>query len=333
MMTNSLEAVWDELETRMSNPKAGAQIMICPELLYRVYAGVIGIPSKRYLVIEIPESQKKEFDSFSVPKGISLSIVDPIIKHSGFVACLLEATSADQNDVFTIVAEDILNELNKKDVDKFVVALKQRIEKWKDFFKNPERKQLSEEVVIGLIGELSLIEDLLEQSLSCATELWNGPLKAAQDFQGDTIAFEVKTSCSSQVKTVKISSEIQLDDSGRSHFLLVVNRLERDDAFGRSLPEYVSSIYEKLPAQKKRLFLAKLKCLGYDHETSEIYTQAYSLKERFVYTVAEGFPRILSSDLKSGVTNVNYRVRLSECEDYLTDFDQLIDIVRMCEHG
>lgn len=333
MMNDNLDAVWVELETRMSNPKAGAQTMICPEFLYRIYAGVVGIPSKRYLVIEIPDSQKKDFDSFSVPKGISLSIVDPIIKHSGFVACLLEATSADQNDVFTIVAEDILNELSKKDVDGFVAALKQRIEKWKDFFKNPERRQLSEEVVIGLIGELSLIEDLLEQGITYAADLWNGPLKSAQDFQGDDIALEVKTSCSSQVKTVKISSEIQLDDSGRSHLFLVINRLEHDDAFGRPLPEYVSSIYEKLPTQKKNLFLAKLKCLGYDHETSEIYTQAYSLKERFVYRVTEGFPRILPSDLKSGVTNVNYRVSLANCEDYLSDLDQVIETIRMCEYG
>lgn len=333
MMNINLDAVWDELETRMSNPKTGAQTMICPKFLYRVYAGVIGIPTKRYLVIEIPEPQKSEFDSFSVPKGISLSIVDPIIKHKGFVSCLLEAASADQNDVFTIVAEDILNELDKKDVEGFVVTLKQRIEKWKDFFKNPERKQLSEEVVIGLIGELSVIEDFIEQEVSCGPDLWNGPLKAAQDFQGDMIAFEVKTSCSSQIKTVKISSEVQLDDIGREHLFLVVNRLERDDAFGRRLPDYVSNIYRQLPNNKKNLFLAKLKCLGYDHDNSDIYTQAYSLKERFVYEIVDGFPRILKSDLRAGVTNVNYRVSLANCEDYLSDLDQLIETIRMCEYG
>ena len=88
--------------------------MVCVDMLYRVYIGSIGMPSQRYLSIEIPEDCKGEFDSFIAPKGFTFAIEDPAVAHAGYVACVLRAASYDQNDVFTIVAIDILQELRKQ---------------------------------------------------------------------------------------------------------------------------------------------------------------------------------------------------------------------------
>lgn len=123
------------------NRKKAYQRIVCVDMLYRIYIGSVGIPSNRYLSIEIPEADKAQFDTFSAPKGFTFTLSEPAVKHDGFVACVLQAASHDQNDVFTIVATDILHELvNQKQPAKYIDTLKQRIAKWRDFLRIQQAK-------------------------------------------------------------------------------------------------------------------------------------------------------------------------------------------------
>jgi len=334
MKTNDLHAAWLELEAQNRTNGRDYQRLVCIDMLFRVFIGVSGIPSSRYMLLEIPESDAETFVVFSAPQGFTMSIREPIIPHSGYVACVIQSSSHDQNDVFTIVVADILNELKKqKESSKYVATLRKRIEKWKSFFKNSNSKRLSDEKVIGLIGELSCMHDIYVSGFTRVSEMWNGPLRSAQDFQGATTAVEVKTIVGSRFDHVSISSEVQLDDAGKQALYLVVYRIERNDATGLQLSDYVDKVAALLVEEQKSRLYAALTCFGYTRDASSQYTKKYSIREKKVYRVVDGFPRMLRSDLAHGIMNIRYDLALSACSAYEDSFEALSRTIKENENG
>lgn len=253
MKNKDLDTIWIEIETRRDVEYKVVQQMVYVDSLYRAYIGISCIPAKRFVSVEIPENTADQFDSFMVPRGFTLEVKEPSVKHEGYSACVLQATSSEQNDVFTIVAKDILLELNRqKSAELYVGVLKQRIEKWRNFFKTPSRKKISDDLVVGLIGELTFVRDLAKNGIANGIDFWNGPIRSAQDFQRDDVAVEVKTSVSNKLDCVNISSEVQLDDGGREALFLVVYRAERNDANGVKLPELIRIVADGLTERQKK---------------------------------------------------------------------------------
>ena len=334
MKTNELNEVWGNIENLTCSEDHFFQRMICVDLLYRVYAGASGIPSKRFVSIEIPAGKERQFSTFTEPRGFTLTISEPSVKNDGYMSCVLQAAASDQNDVFAIVAKDIIHELYKQDkTEDYVHILKTRIEKWRNFFKNADKKQLSDEIVIGLIGELSFIKDLIEAGIHNASDFWNGPIKAAQDFQGEFLAAEIKTSSSNQMNYVRISSEVQLDGDEKRALFLVVYRVERNDTTGKKLPELIQEVSTLLAEQQKSRFFANLRCLGYEEDDKLLYTKAYSVKERAVYEVKDDFPRLLRKNLPQGITDIKYKLCLQNCTEFKADMETIVKAVKEFENG
>ena len=334
MRNNELNETWIDLEKHIEPRKRLMQRMICVDLLYRAYIGATGMPSKRFLSIEIPQSEVNIFDACSVSKGFTLTISTPMVKHNGYVDCILQATSSEQNDVFTVLATDILIELhNQKEPNQYVKALKKRIDKWRDFFKSINTYKLSNTAIIGLFGELVLIKDLYEAGITDAVDFWNGPIRSAQDFQRDSIAIEVKTSVANSIDIINISNEAQLDDSQYNTLYLVVYRIEHNDATGITLPLLIKQVESILPESKRTYFWAKLTCLGYTRENEYLYKTGYSIKDSKVYRVCTGFPRLVKADLPQGVCNTKYKVSLQFCGDYKSDMDTIVKSLKEYEYG
>ena len=334
MRNDELNQIWLDVEAHGHSQNHFFQRMIYVDLLYRVYIGSSGTPPKRFLSIEIPKEKEHEFDAFTVPQGFTLSIREPLVKHDGYETCVLQSVSFDQNDVFTILAKDILDELlRQKEADQYIASLKKRIEKWRFFFKNPFKKILNDKAVIGLIGELSFLELLWKNGISIAPDLWNGPIKAAQDFQGNEVAIEVKTSAANILNYVNISSEAQLNNKDYFALFLIVFRVERNDATGTTLPAMVKRIENVLTEQQKLSFQAKLTCLGYSAQYSNSYQKGYSVKEIIIYKVDKGFPKLTPDNLPHGVMDICYRVSLQACEDYKTDLNSIFEAIKEYEYG
>lgn len=334
MKSNDLNLIWADIEIQPNSQGSFFQRIVYVDLLYRVYIGASGIPSKRFLSLEIPVKEIKQFDAFTMPQGLSLSVGSPGIKHEGYAACVLQAASSDQNDVFAIVAKDILEDLRKqKDASKYVATLKRRIEKWREFFKNPRKHRLSDRTVIGLFGEITFIKDLKSCGIEFVSDIWNGPIKSSQDFQGEQVAVEVKTASANKLEYVHISSETQLDAGEREALFLVGYRIERNDATGTSLPELIKQVSVLLSEQQRSRFKANLTCLGYSEEDSSYYNKRYSIKECQAYRVQDGFPRILRVDLPQGVMDINYRLALKSCENFSVEFDKIPQAIKELEYG
>ena len=159
MMMSELDTAWVNLSAENAADGQRYEQLVFTDLLYRVYIGVESVPTVRYLVLEIPESERRHINTFVSPQGFTLFVGDPYVHHEHYVACVLRSSSSDQNDVFTVVAADILEALGKeKDSNKYIVILKHRIEKWRSFFKNPVCRKLPDRTVIGLFGELRFIQ-------------------------------------------------------------------------------------------------------------------------------------------------------------------------------
>lgn len=329
MKNDDLNAIWIEIEAQRKDHKGFLQRMVYQDLLYRAFIGSTGIPSTRFLSIEIPEEKEKQFDSFTAPQGFTLTIGEPSVKHKGYGACILKAAASDQNDVFSVLTKDILEDLRKqKDADLYIEALKRRVEKWREFFKNPAKNKLSEKAVIGLIGELSFIKDLHSSGIREVVDYWNGPIKSAQDFQGDTVAIEVKTTSSNKLEYVHISSETQLDDDQREALFLAAYRIERNDAGGTTLPALIEQVAAIISESQKARFYANLYCLGYRAEDANLYNKGYSVKELKVYKVSDGFPRILRPDLPQGVMDVSYKLSLQNCTSFESDLGAIVNRIK-----
>lgn len=334
MKSTDLNTIWGDIEVQQNIYEGYLQRMVYVDLLYRAYIGTSGIPAKRFLSIEIPENDIKLFGTFTAPQGFTFEIGLPGVKHDGYAACVLQAASSDQNDVFAIVAKDILEELrNQKVAEKYISTLKNRIEKWRLFFKDPTSKRLSEKTIIGLFGELSFIKDMIGRGVDKISDFWNGPIKSSQDFQGDRVAIEVKTASTNKLDHVHISSEMQLETVDREILFLIAYRVELNDATGLTLPELIEQVAELLNEQQRSRFVAKLTCLGYATADSEAYDKRYAIKENHSFRIREGFPRVTRSDLPQGITDINYVLSLNSCDEYTVDFEEITQSVKEYEYG
>lgn len=77
MKSNDLNTIWIDIDVQKNARDRFLQRMVYVDLLYRAYIGASGIPSKRFLSIEIPEKDTNQFDTFTVPQGFTLSLGNP----------------------------------------------------------------------------------------------------------------------------------------------------------------------------------------------------------------------------------------------------------------
>src|SRR5258708_17450041 len=87
-----------------------------------------------------------------------------------------------------------------------------RLNRWHEFLKKRHPGLLSEEKILGLIGELLFIKNHLIPVFGPGQSIkfWQGPEGLPQDFNVNESAIEVKCQSASRSDTVRISSADQL---------------------------------------------------------------------------------------------------------------------------
>lgn len=196
-------------------------------------------------------------------------------------------------------------------------ALRVRYFSWKQLFK-PNHGNLSEFEIMGLMGELLFLKDVMipEKGVDKALESWTGPEKTHKDFSFDDEWYEVKTIGAGK-ESVHISSIEQLDSfvSGS----LVVYALEKMSTTynGLKLNTLVNEIIDSIgTTHQKDYFMAKLALYGFDF-SPENDNYVYDLKSLNIYQVAgDDFPRVTSDSLPNAITKVQYDILLSNIEDF-----------------
>ena len=203
--------------------------------------------------------------------------------------------------------------------------LLKRLARWRRLMESGRRTGMGENEIRGLVGELLYLGRVAMPTWDVPTAVdgWTGPLGESHDFRLPGTDVEVKT-VHPPATVVRISSLDQLDDGGGELELSVVSlapaRAEDPEAF--SLTSLVSLTREiaEADAESSKKLEDKLAIVGYE-DREEYSTVNFKCNWIRRYNVRPGFPRILRSDVPSGVRNGTYDIDLASCIDFLTEND------------
>lgn len=246
---------------------------------------------------------------------IAISVVDA---HGTDMAKIAEA-------VLLLVAEEAPKGVGQRQTAEAIIAA---IIKLQNLFTN-NGGPLGPEARVGLFAELEVLKEWLIRSLGpqAAIKAWTGPKAAPQDFQAEGCAIEVKATRSALPQRIKISSERQLETRNLNRLFLVRFSIDEKPAQGVTLPQSVGNLRVLLASAPLVLleFNHLLTRIGYhDHHEAHYQGEEYAIRERFVYDVKEGFPRIIESQLPPGLGKVSYEVDAGSCEPFLVQESQVL---------
>ena len=187
------------------------------------------------------------------------------------------------------------------------------LEKRRDLLRTGRSGTLDERTAIGLFGELILLRDLARLSPR-AVSSWTGPEGGRFDFMGAEVAIEVKTSTRRYGRLLEINGEAQLDAPPCLSLYLNFLRLESIPAGGEQLWDLYAAILEAGASVSE--LQRKLEHLSVDEALLKDDARRYRLLEARLYSVQDGFPRIVPSSfngnqLPGGAFRLRYMIDLS----------------------
>ncbi|MDX6746829.1 PD-(D/E)XK motif protein [Polaribacter sp. PL03] len=243
---------------------------------------------------------------------------------------VLELLDGYYHNLFDDLIISLYFKINKiEDVKESTSIFISTINKWASFLANARGDKLTKEVIKGLYGELTVVDELLiKSSLSDVNEVlqsWQGPYDANTDFIFDKKNIEVKTK-NYDSSIIRISSEFQLDDELGKELELLVVSLETDNNLGEDLEALVnklkghildangdvSILFEALA--QKNLFTSNLK---------EYSNYKFTLKKHETYSCNmilennEVFPRLMDTLLPDYIKKVKYNINLQELNSFI----------------
>lgn len=178
----------------------------------------------------------------------------------------------------------------------------------------PKNSSVAAERLVGLVGELLLLEELLEIA-SSAADLWRGPLGDRHDFRGGSLAIEVKTTSRAANQVLHVTSIDQLLEPAGGELHLVHYTLEEVAGGSLSLGSLFTSVAGKSGNPMRiRDLLSRMDCP--DPLAEEWNVTRFQLEARRCYRVDSTFPRLVPESLAAGalppgVSKMHYDVDLS----------------------
>lgn len=199
------------------------------------------------------------------------------------------------------------------------------IHRWKTFLSG-RSQHLSVEEVRGLFAEIVFLTELIDRHMlsRAAIEAWLGPERSHQDFIFGNTAVEVKSLSGAERSSIRVSSEDQLESLNDTLFLRLYRLSSLVNAAGaQSLNEIVSALQARLSdGDSVEAFDRKLVAHGY--APLPYYDEpSFVVSEIRSYRVADGFPRLMRSQLPAGVFNVAYDIKLETIVHYECDGDAI----------
>lgn len=258
--------------------------------------------------------------------------------HSMLTFRLLDSA---HRDIFYRLCVDILERASgaPSEQDALDITLS-RTWRWHHLLRGGNNGLLSPEEQKGLIGELLVLERHLLPALTPfdAVQAWKGPLGAPKDFEIGRMCIEVKTRRGGAIPFIAITSEHQLDSHGVDSLFLFVCELDQapsDSTGSFTLPEIASRIRDQITASDNSAgdtFDVLLVAAGLDLDDD--YSDWQWIEgTRGLYAVANDFPRIVASQVPTGISNVKYSLSLIECAHFLVSEEMLKNALEGIRHG
>lgn len=222
------------------------------------------------------------------------------------------------SDIFYQFCNDIIFKTTKIDNVDAISYIINRWKSWIKVFKNPCSIVMSENEVRGLLGELIFLKEFMFEKYGIEKGLisWVGSSMAHKDFEINDTWYEVK-SVRENALMVEISSVEQLESNVYGELVMVI--LEPSNMSIEQpilLNSYIKDIENMLENKEEvDLFYEKLEQRNYIYE-DEYDKYVYSMKGIDKYSIVKDFPRILKSELKSGIERVKYYINIEHIREY-----------------
>ncbi len=262
-------------------------------------------------------------DKFPELNGINIHLQNPEQSASGSYMLLLVLKENKEWQIFLSLCNDLVSSTKslEQKAEATLIILR-RLKRWQHFLQKARSGLLSEKEIKGLTGELLFINRHLIPAFGVRTaiQFWQGPEDAPQDFNIHDCAIEVKCQLGTTTPVVHISSADQLCTQLSSMFLYVITLGKSDEAtrLAVNLPSLISDIRNQLeadaPSELER-FNDLLYQTGYI-ESEEYERFNYIPVSEKMFSVKNGFPRICSENLMTGIDKVTYNVNLLDCEPF-----------------
>ncbi|MFT7722197.1 MAG: PD-(D/E)XK motif protein [Roseateles sp.] len=225
-------------------------------------------------------------------------------------------------EMFHALCLDLLSVADEgKDEATGLQLLVARLLRWQKFLSKGTGKLLDERQVRGLIGELLFLRDYLVSTVgTAAVECWQGPMGLPQDFVFNGRLVEVKTFAAGSDPSVRITSAEQLTSSEVPLFLHLVCLVRQDD--GLALPDLVDELRRLLAPSHAatETFEDRLLTMGYV-DLPEYRAMSYAVTSTGDYEVRDGFPRLTTEQVPTGVKDVAYSICLADMRSFAVPAD------------
>ncbi|OIQ99426.1 hypothetical protein GALL_185230 [mine drainage metagenome] len=309
-----IESLWQELRQK----SVGESLMegdfrlvrLAVESLHNIQAGMDGAGNV-LLAIEI-NSRPPEID-------IGTKALE-YFRHQragGSWLMVLRLTRNELEQVFGRLCQDLVDAAALVPSQAALINLfKQRLLLWKKLFQSGNAGCLEKFQIKGLMAELLALRSFLKSSQGGMADIvfaWTGPRKTDQDFVFSDLAVEVKA-VAPTADRVGIASIEQLESATTPIQLWIYYLREAapDENNCLCLMGLIAELESLLYSAPNGLLVFREHLLEAGYVEHECYESAcFNIMKREKYLVAAGFPRLSTSIVPNGVTDISYSLALS----------------------
>jgi hypothetical protein len=204
----------------------------------------------------------------------------------------------------------------------FLDTLKKKVLEWRDFFQEVKKSDVNNNLIKGLIGELSYLKYLILNDKITSLNSWSGPNGARSDFFVNGSRIEVKTTTTTNPVKISISNLKQLEiDSDELYFVLYELISNEEGLNLKELIDELESLIE-IKGLSKSDFYKKLEIVGCSSEVISITEKNfYKIISQSKYKVTNTFPRLTSCNVPQHIMDVRYSVLKDGIQDFKVNFD------------
>jgi hypothetical protein len=249
--------------------------------------------------------------------GLSIQTETFRIEGNAFTPYIvLECKTAPYLENFTRIIKEVLEDYDSSDTD-IHKSLARIISKWRHFLSEPKYNLMSEENIIGLIGELLFLKKLTSNNVENSVNYWTAD-RGEEDFTNNNVIIEVKTTLKEKHEhIINGIDQLKIVD-GHQKYILSILLFPKADERDLNLPDVINDVSQDLMHQPKTFddFFKKLKSRGYDQRDADLVYN-YSYYRGGFFKVDNSFPKLTTNDL-----NLPLNPRISKVR-YMIDMEGL----------
>ena len=314
--------VWRHLEedTRITDAPGRVQRRILPDGRRNFFLGLETPSRHRMLILRVGADSVRELPDVPDSRGLNVRVeIRESESHEAEV--VLALTESQHRDIFDLLVRDLVGEAElPPDEREGLLRFLARLSDWQQLLRRLGPKGLGREAQQGLWGELWALREVVAPvtGMRRAVDGWRGPMGTDQDFQLGTTCVEVKTSMAANLDRLNISGERQLEVPADVVLILLGLSLDGRVGHGETLAEMIESVRNAASESGCQHVLdLRIDLCGYEHDDEKMYSDiGYSVRSLHPFRVEKGFPRIVSGDLRTGISDVRYLVSTASCGDF-----------------